>query len=440
MQIELSSLDLLLMLAVAIISVLITYIIAKANYKSIQDQYDLLKESKSQLETELLQERELLSDSNDRVSGLKNELVRVQADFGNLRNLYDTEISDSKKREERFEHLANRVLETQRNSFDQQQKKGITQLLEPLQAQIKQFEHKVERSNTAAVERHTSLKEQINFLREGNAQISQEANNLTKALKGDSKIQGNWGELILESVLDRSGLEKGREYFIQVSERDAEGQVYRPDVVIALPDGKRLIIDSKVSLRAYEAAVSAEDEDIQRQYARAHLKAVRDHVDKLSVKNYHDLYQIESPDFVMMFVPIDTAFSMALRSDEGLYQYAFDKNIVIVTPSTLLATLKTVETIWRNDKQNRYALEIASEAGKMYDKFSAFVDDMATIGRQLNTVQNTYQKSYAKLHTGQGNLVRRAEKMKALGAKASKQITVASIPSETLFVDRDTEE
>ena len=235
------------------------------------------------------------------------------------------------------------------------------------------------------------------------------------------EVQGNWGELILESVLDKSGLEKDREYFLQQT-FDHEGKQVRPDVIIHLPDGKRLIIDSKVSLTAYEQMIRAEDQAIKT-FEKAHLLSVRKHIDGLSAKNYHDVYQIESPDFVLLFIPIDTAFASAIKADPGLYQYAFDKNIVIVTPSTLLATLKTVDSLWKNEKQQKHALDIATEAGKMYDKFVGLVEDLDKLGKQMDTARGTYHDSMKKLKEGSGNLVGRAEKIKALGAKANKKLS-----------------
>ncbi|MFZ1558863.1 MAG: DNA recombination protein RmuC, partial [Saprospiraceae bacterium] len=240
-----------------------------------------------------------------------------------------------------------------------------------------------------------------------------------------------WGELILESILDKSGLEKNREYFVQVTERNDEGKMYKPDVVIQLPDGKKLIIDSKVSLNAYEMMVNADTDDEQKIAHKAHVLAVKNHIDSLASKNYHDLYKVESPDFVLMFIPIDTALSAAIQLDSELYLYAFDKNIVMVAPSTLLATLKTVDTMWRNDKQNRFAMEIAEEAGKMYDKFVGFADDMDKLGKQLNTAQSTYHDSMKKLNSGTGNLVSRAENIKALGAKANKSLPKTSFTDES---------
>lgn len=357
-------------------------------------------------------------------------LASATSDYQNLLKQYQSEVTDADKKLHLFENIAHRILSKQSAEMDEKQKLGMKEVLEPLKERIKTFEDKIEKTNLETVQRHESLKEQMKFLYEKSDQVSKDANNLARALKGDYKKQGNWGELILESILDKSGLVKNREYFVQVSERNEQGQLYKPDVVIHLPDAKKLIIDSKVSLVAYENMINADDDDKQKIAHRAHVLAITNHINTLSQKNYHDLYKVESPDFVLMFIAIDTAFSAALQLDPNLYTYAFDRNIVIVTSSTLLATLKTVESMWRNDKQNRYAMEIAEEAGKMYDKFVGFAEDMDKLGKQLNTAQNTYHDSMKKLTTGTGNLVNRAEYIKSLGAKTNKFLPKGSEDGE----------
>lgn len=358
--------------------------------------------------------------STNQLKATEIALASATSDYQNLLQRYQSEVTDADKKLHLFENIAHRILSKQSAEMDEKQKLGMKEVLEPLKERIKTFEDKIEKTNLETVQRHESLKEQMKFLYEKSDQVSKDANNLARALKGDYKKQGNWGELILESILDKSGLVKNREYFVQVSERNEQGQLYKPDVVIHLPDAKKLIIDSKVSLVAYENMINADDDDTQKIAHRAHVLAITNHINTLSQKNYHDLYKVESPDFVLMFIPIDTAFSAALQLDPNLYTYAFDRNIVIVTSSTLLATLKTVESMWRNDKQNRYAMEIAEEAGKMYDKFVGFAEDMDKLGKQLNTAQNTYHDSMKKLTTGTGNLVNRAEYIKSLGAKTNK--------------------
>ena len=388
--------------------------LAKSNVRHLQEANELLKH-------ELSQERQLLHEEKEEKTQLLQESSILKNEYKHLRTTYEEKLNDTAGQQQLFESIANKVLHRQSASFQDQQRRDMANILQPLQEKIHAFEHKVERSSTQSVKQHESLKEQIRFLSARSEQISQDATSLAKALRGDFKQQGNWGELILESILDKSGLDKDREYFVQQTERDDNGKMKKPDVVIHLPDSKRIIIDSKVSLNAYDKLVNADSKEEAEQFRKAHIIALRKHIDELSAKAYHDLYKMESPDFVLLFVPIDTAFSIA-EQHGSLYNYAFEKNIVIVTPSTLLATLKTVESIWRNDKQNRYAMEIADEAGKMYDKFVGFLDDMNKIGKQITTVQHSFSDSMKKLHTGSGNLVRRAEKIKSLGAKAHKKV------------------
>ena len=333
--------------------------------------------------------------------------------------------------ERRFEILANKVLDAKSEKFDKQQKKSLEQTLNPLKEKIKSFEEKVESNIKESIARHSSLKTQILSLKELNEKITNETNNLTKALKGDSKTQGNWGELILESILERSGLEKDREYFIQNSFVNENGQRQRPDVIINLPQDKKIIVDSKASIKAYEQLINTTDPEEQESMLKAHGLSIKNHIDSLAAKIYHELYKMSSPDFVLMFLPMDTAFSAALRYNANLYSYAFDQNIVIVTPSTLLAPLKTVDTLWKNEKQQLHAIEIADEAGKMYDKFAALIDDLVQLGKKLDQTKDHYHDSMKKLHTGRGDLITRAEKLKKLGVKVKKEIPQSLVAKAT---------
>ncbi|HKX86451.1 MAG TPA: DNA recombination protein RmuC, partial [Flavobacterium sp.] len=280
----------------------------------------------------------------------------------------------------------------------------------------------VEDTHKESIDYHAALRQQILGLKEMNAQMSKETLNLTKALKGDSKMQGNWGELILERVLEKSGLEKGREYEVQQSFVTEEGNRVQPDVVINLPDGKKMIVDSKVTLTAYERYTNEEDEDSKAQHLKEHVNALKRHVDQLAEKNYQDLYKIESPDFVLLFVPIEPAFALALNEDSGLYNKAFEKNIVIVTPSTLLATLRTIDSMWTNQKQQENAYEIARQAGALYDKFEGFVSDLIKIGKRMDEAKAEYGNAMNKLVDGKGNLITSVEKLKKMGAKAKKSL------------------
>ncbi len=409
----------------------LVYLYMDGKLKVLQQNFSTLQNNMEINAILLNKEKQQTEIENKKNQALEIKITTLEAELRHHKEKYDHLVNDTEHQLQKFENIANKVLHHQSAIMDEKQKLGIKEILDPLKEKIKTFEDKIEKTNLESVGRHESLKEQMKLLYEKSDQVSKDANNLVKALKGDYKKQGNWGELILESILDKSGLEKNREYFVQVTERNDEGKMYKPDVVIQLPDGKKLIIDSKVSLNAYEMMVNADTDDEQKIAHKAHVLAVKNHIDTLASKNYHDLYKVESPDFVLMFIPIDTALSAAIQLDAELYLYAFDKNIVMVAPSTLLATLKTVDTMWRNDKQNRFAMEIAEEAGKMYDKFVGFADDMDKLGKQLNTAQSTYHDSMKKLNSGTGNLVSRAENIKALGAKANKSLPKTSFTEES---------
>jgi DNA recombination protein RmuC len=369
----------------------------------------------------LEQERESIRTEKDQLS---IELTRRNADFENLKLRSNEQKAEVEKLQERFqkefENLANKILDEKSNKFTNQNKENLDAILKPLQEKIKSFEEKVENTQKESVGMHASLKEQLLNLKELNQQMTAEATNLTRALKGDSKMQGNWGELVLERVLEKSGLEKDREYFVQQSFQRDDGTRVMPDVVLHLPDSKKMIIDAKVSLVDYERFVNATEEE-RPVYLKAHVNSIRKHIEQLSAKNYQDLYDIESPDFVLMFIPIEPAFAVAINDDNSLYNKAFEKNIVIVTPSTLLATLRTVDSMWSNEKQQQNALEIATQAGRLYDSFVNLTDDLLKVGNQINTVQNSYGTAMKKL-TGKGNLISRVENLKKLGAKAGKSI------------------
>ncbi|WP_124980705.1 DNA recombination protein RmuC [Nonlabens xiamenensis] len=321
-----------------------------------------------------------------------------------------------------FENLANKILDEKSTKFTDQNKKNIEQILSPLQEKIKSFEKRVEDTHKDTIDRQSALRQQILGLKELNQQMSKETSNLTKALKGDAKMRGNWGELVLERVLEKSGLVKDSEYVVQQSHKDQDGRTVFPDVIVNLPSDKKMIIDSKVSLNAYERYVNEEEEELQERYLREHVLALKKHVNDLSAKNYHDLYRIESPDFVLLFVPIEPAFAIALQREPHLYSEAFEKNIVIVTPTTLLATLRTIDTMWQNEKQQRNAMDIANAAGALYDKFVGLSEDLIKVGSQLDTVKKSYSASMNKLTEGSGNLIGRVERLKRLGAKANKAL------------------
>jgi DNA recombination protein RmuC len=356
---------------------------------------------------------------------LGNQIVRYQADLENLQEKNRDQKEEVEKLQEKFtkefENLANKILEEKSLKFTERNEKNIKDILGPLNDKIQLFEKKVEESQKENISIHSALKEQLLNLQTQNLKITQEAENLTKALKGDSKMQGNWGELVLERVLEKSGLEKDREYSVQQSFTRTDGSRVLPDVIINLPDGKKMIVDSKVSLTDYERYVNA-DEEYRNKYLKDHINSLRRHVDQLSAKKYEDLYEMESPDFVLMFVPIEPAFAIAINQDNSLYNKAFEQNIIIVTPSTLLATLRTIDSMWNNEKQQRNAIEIARQAGALYDKFEGFVGDLTKVGKKMDEAKGEYRGAMNKLVDGRGNIVYSIEKLKKMGAKAKKSI------------------
>lgn len=330
-----------------------------------------------------------------------------------------------------FKNLANEILEDKSKRFTEQNAASLDALLKPLQTKLTEFKEQV--SNTygnEARERH-ALKSEIERLANLNLKMSDETRSLTQALKGDSKVQGNWGELVLESILESSGLRKGEEYVVQDSHTQSDGSRLQPDVVIKLPEGKSLVVDSKVSITAYARHTEATDEDLAEKELAAHIQSLRQHIQGLSGKNYSSLYGIGSVDFVLMFVPIEPAFLLALKTAPNLYQEALTKNIVLVCPSTLMATLRTVAHLWRQDHQNRNALEIAKQCGNLYDKFVGFVDDLEKLGQRLDQAQTSYHDAFNKLKTGKGNLIRSAEKVRELGVKPSKNLAAPLIESSS---------
>ena len=318
-----------------------------------------------------------------------------------------------------FENLANKILDEKTSKFTEQNKLNITSILNPLKEKIEVFEKKVSESQKESIGMHSALKEQLNSLKDLNIQMSKEAINLTKALKGDSKTQGDWGETQLEILLEKANLAKDIHFTTQGGYRDEEGRLKKPDFIINLPDNRHLIVDSKVSLTNYEAYFNEEDEKQKGVYLKKHIESIRKHIKELSDKKYESLYEINTPDYVLMFVPIEPAYLLALSNNNQLYLEALDKNVVLVSTSTLLATLSTVSSMWRQENQKKNVLEIANQAGRLYDQFVNLTDDLIKVGNQLKTVQGSYDISMKKL-TGKGNLIKKVEKIKKLGAKTSK--------------------
>ncbi|MHA3786748.1 DNA recombination protein RmuC [Flavobacterium hauense] len=404
--------------------------VSEERTNSLQQQIEQLKQqSQNELlgvEKQLVQahaERDSLRQAKD---ALSIQLTKKETDFDNLLERMREQRQETDELREKFtkefENLANKILEEKSVKFTEQNKENLKNILSPLQEKIHLFEKKVEDTHKESIDYHAALRQQIVGLRDMNEQMSKETLNLTRALKGDTKMQGNWGELILERVLQKSGLEKDREYYVQQSHVNDEGSRIQPDVVINLPDGKKMIVDSKVSLVAYERFINEEDEVLKTVHLKEHINSIKRHVDQLSDKNYHDLYKIESPDFVLLFIPMEPAFAIALNDDTTLYSKAFERNIVIVTPTTLLATLRTIDSMWTNQKQQENAYEIARQAGALYDKFEGFVGDLTKVGNKMKDAQSEYQNAMGKLVDGRGNIITSIEKLKKMGAKAKKTL------------------
>ena len=394
--------------------------------KDVQQQQDHF-ESQSKLMLDQLNKLE--QERNEIREKLNDTVIQLATRDTELKNLsdkneaYKEEVTQlQEKFTKEFENLANKILEEKTNKFTELNKENIQSILHPLQDKIQLFEKKVEQTHKESIDYHAALRQQIMGLKDLNQQMSKEALNLTKALKGDSKTQGNWGELVLERVLEKSGLERDREYSIQQSFTNENGQRVMPDVVIHLPGNKKMIVDSKVSLTHYERYSNADDDTEKAQFLKEHIQSIKRHVDQLSDKNYQDLYKIDSPDFVLLFIPIEPAFALALNEDAQLYTKAFEKNIVIVTPTTLLATLRTIDSMWNNEKQQRNAMEIARQAGALYDKFHNLMADLTAVGKDMDRAKSNYAAAMNKLFEGRGNLITSVEKIKKLGAKAKKAL------------------
>ena len=373
------------------------------------------KEQKEQIEKLTLQKDELLATNSQLQADNENLTQRLKEHKQEVEEL-------QKKFTTEFENIANKLLKQNTTDFAEANQKRLDEILKPLRENIKTFEQKVDDKYEKELKERTSLMEQIKSLSELNQQMREDAQSLTKALKGDSKTQGNWGELILEKILESSGLIKGEEYQTEDYYTNQTGGGSRLDVIIKLPDDKQIIIDSKVSITAYTNYIDTDDEAEKEIQAKAHIASVKSHIDLLAKKDYSQIPGLNTPDFVLMFMPSEPSFSFTLQNDNNIYNYAWDKKIVIVSPTTLLATLKTVASVWKQERQTKNALEIARQSGALYDKFVGFIDDLEKIQKGISTSQEAYNGAINKLKTGNGNLIGRAEKIRILGAKTSKQI------------------
>jgi len=362
---------------------------------------------------------------------LNRALSQAETNLANLSEKLEHQTKELEKLQEKFQKefqlIADKILKENANELSQHHQKELQQLLQPLKEKIKSFEENIEKKYIDETKERTNLKAELSRLLELNNTLNLQAQNLTTALKGENKTQGNWGEMILERILESSGLQKGEEYLTQVSDTNAQHKRIQPDVIVNLPENKHLIIDSKVSLVAYENFISSTDETVRDGSMKSHLQSIRAHIKTLNEKNYQSASKLQSPDFVLLFMPIEAAFSLALQYDSELFNYAWERKVVLVSPTTLLASLRTISSVWKNERQTKNAQDIAEKAGNLYDKFVGFLKDMENIDKALKNAQHQYNEALNKLGTGRGNLVKKAEQLKELGAKTSK-----SIPSNLL--------
>ena len=417
-----------------------------------QQQLAELREQKAGIESQLIHlqqeletHRNTIEERDSSIEDLQQSLSDRGEQVATLKTNLDNERQQSEEKlkvlqdarqqlTQEFESLANKIFEEKSDRFSKTSKTTLEGTLNPLREQLSEFKKKVEDVYDKESKERVSLITELGHLKELNQQMSRDALNLTKALKGDNKAQGNWGEVILERVLEESGLHKGREYETQVSLQSDDGRRRSPDVIVRLPENKDIIIDSKVSLVGYERYCNCDDADERQLALKQHVASVREHIQSLSFKDYENLEGIRTLDFVFIFIPIEAAFMTAFEHDQAMFKEAYEKNIIVVSPTTLLASLRTVQSIWRYERQNRNAEEIARQAGALHDKFVLVVKDLEDIGKHLDRASQTQQAAFNKLKTGRGNLVNSTQKLEKLGAKVKK-----SLPDSVLDHDEETE-
>jgi len=378
----------------------------------ISENLQTIKSEASTKENQIISLQKLLSGRESDLKHLNERMLDQKKEIDELQQRFIKE----------FENLANRILEEKTGKFTEQNKTNLDAILKPLQEKIKDFEKKVEETHKKDIEDRASIQERIRNLIESSNKISEEANNLTKALKGESKTQGNWGELILENILERSGLVKDREYFVQQSFKDDSGSRFQPDVIVKYPGDRSVVIDSKVSLVAYERFISAKDDKDREKALNEHLVSIKSHIKGLGEKSYQDLYQLKTLDFVMLFMPIEPAYLIAIQNDPDLWNIAYERRILLISPTNLIAALKMIASLWRQEYQSQNVLEIAQQSGALYDKFVGLVDDLQDIGTKLESTRKAHDSAMNKLSTGKGNLISRVENIKKLGAQTKKDL------------------
>lgn len=429
--------EIIFLTAGLLLGILIGYLISKSKYAgkagiSFEDAESIKTEKAKADERNIILEKNYtelkkeIEEARNKYSELNKEHSKATTQNENLIEKLNEQKAEIEKIQENFrnefKNLANEILEDKSKRFTDQNKELVQGLLNPLEKNITEFQKRINEIHTSDTASRASLLEQIKQLSELNKQMSHDADNLTKALKGESKTQGTWGEFILESVLEKSGLVKGEQYKVQESLKSEDGKRYQPDVVVYLPDNKNIIVDSKVSLVSYERYVSSDNENERASFLKEHIRSIGNHIKGLSEKKYQNLYDLNTPDFVLMFIPIEPAFALAVQNEPNLFYDAFERNIVIVSPSTLLATLRTIESIWRQENQNKNALEIAKQGGALYEKFERFVNDLLDIGKKIDSAKDSYEGAMKKLSTGSGNILRRVDNLKKLGARTTKNL------------------
>lgn len=422
--------DNLTLIAIALLAAAAGYAIGLLLGRARASAAEAKAERLPQVEGRLIESERQLNALNAQVATLTMQLTQERNQSNEKLALLQ---SAREELTHQFKNLANDILEEKSKRFSEQNQQSLGQLLDPLKTKLQEFQGKVEQVYVQEGKDRSALAEQVRQLMELNKTVSQEANNLTKALKGSNKTQGNWGELVLERVLESSGLRKGEEFDVQESHTLEDGRRLQPDVVVHLPDDRHLVIDAKATLVAYEDYANAEDDKHRDAALKRHLDAVRSHIKGLSDKNYQDLYGLKSLDFVLMFIPIEPAFMLAVTHDRELFMDAWNKNVLLVSPSTLLFVVRTVANLWRQEAQTRNAQDIAKRGAELYDKLAGFVEDMESLGTRLNQAQKDYDGAINKLSTGRGNLIRQAEMLKKLGVKPSK-----SLPAPMVEVASDT--
>ncbi|MEI7485003.1 MAG: DNA recombination protein RmuC [Ignavibacteriota bacterium] len=412
-----------------------SYIRAQNDISSLNKEIELLRAGLADTDKQLKSERDsklnLSSELSKAITENKNLEIRLTEQKEQLESL-------EKRFKTEFENLANRILEEKSVKFTEQNKTNIDQILKPLSDRIKGFEDKVDKVYSEDLKDRATLLSQIKTLQDLNQRVSDEANNLTKALKGESKTQGNWGEFILESILEKTGLVKDREFVVQESITNEDGKRYQPDVIIKLPDDRNIIVDSKVSLKDYEVFCSTDNDEERKRALASHISSVRNHIKGLSLKKYQDLYGIQSLDFVIMFMPIEPALSITAQGDINIWNDAFENNIVIVSPSTLLATLRTIANIWKQEYRTRNVLDIAKQSSLLYDKFVGMYSDLLEVERKFDAARESLDSSMKKIKTGRGNLISQVEKIKHLGITTAKSLP-ADLTAEA-FEEDETDE